>query len=376
MVQITEIDDSSPIGQSGDLSMTRPSSPVLGDCDSTNDDLNAQVLALQLSDAVRGGESVGKEWTDTSPMAFTDFVGSKLVASDGYVVPFLSNCFSWSLRTPWLMKFNPSLWLDRHRGLPSSETYITSVFSPANDYLVLVNKDLVEFTGEGSSVRVKQTVHSVTCGTLASLDNLTDAASMVCTSHLFSQLVDKLMWAHELKRNGAGLTVLCLDEADEKPTDIRLFDPANPDQTVKKKIKKAKKFHDKYESDWKRLVVDFIEKWNGSGAGLDVAQETSGPGEAEGLVVATQKPGPTKVFLQAVWDAGHQSHMDSKVSKVLTRIYDAILGLCSLRLLKFKEANAYPGNRKVNFFDILRYVIRCLIPLTCQLIFVPYAAKS
>ena len=341
-------------------------------------DLHEQVDAMRISEkppVSSEGNSEGSLVPSRSN-AFPEFMGTPLVTSDGLcTVPFVSSCLSWSLNVPWLAKENPSNWLERRISSSDARQHLNHVFSPLVDYLVYRNRNLVDFVdspGQSALVRVKDEVMNITYGSVNRVDAIGNGSgplvSTVCASHVMSLFVDKLMWAYDLKNNGKGLTVLCLDDAVDNSAPVELYRPNTLDVKKAEKLKALKNWHDKFESDWKSVVVDFISAWNAeqkrqlatmrarNPTDQAVGSSTSALSTSTSKEIALQD---TKSFLSEVYMSTEKQYHIQKVSKAISRIHDAVLALSSFRLFDFKKcgANDRNGLGGFSFHEALLYVM-------------------
>lgn len=290
-----------------------------------------------------------------------DFIGATLVSSDGlYSVPFVSSCFSWSLNVPWMRRMNPTDWLKERLAVRNSQPHLNAIFSPLLDYLVYKNRTLVESVERTPFLRVKQDVINITYGTVNRVDAIGNAsgpmANGVCAAHVMSQFTDKLMWAYDLKNDGKGLTVLCLDDAIDDSAPVHLCSEESSEADSKKldKLYNIKKWHDKFEDDWRSVVLGFIQGWNEEQkrslsairarlSNVQTQTSTAEVGRWNDKIASTND---AKTFLSNVYQTTERHYRVHKVSKAVARILDAVLALSSFRLFDIKkcEGEKHPGS--------------------------------
>ncbi len=307
------------------------------------------------------------------PSGSVDFSGQLLKSGDGrFVVPFISRYFRWSFSVAWMSQADPSKWMDDISKDYRRTRSLESVFIPLVDFLVYKNKSLVapparakskrtlsakmnlaqtpfsnQLTSSSSSLsndlqtfEVKKHVVKIafTCG-----DGLDDVGkdtgggilTTVCTTHVLTQLLDKLMWASDLKMKGKGPDFVCLDDDDvgaiEQPLPIEHLYATDVDESKKSKIDAVVTWHRKIHVNWKAVVQDFVKEWmsyqdHNKKKGIIRQQKAS----------ASAGASPDFVLKKMYEDAeGYKS--TSTVAKALSRIHDAALALGTFRLFNLSD---------------------------------------
>lgn len=335
MVELHEIDDSSSFDLQAEEKSSAPPSRELDGTDSTHNDHGTQVLPDNIPKFGQEDE-IATDATNSSALA--EFLGTQLVSRDGAdAVTFYSNWVSWSLGVPWMVRNNPSAWLDKRFAIPRHEQFMNIIFSPINDYLIYKNAELLTFTDQKSLPRLRQDVLDVACEEISTLDAICDVPATICTAHLFSQLVDKMMWAYDLRDNK--ITIICLDDSSIQ----RLEDGAR-DENRQKKIKAVKDWHNKLEHNWKSVVVNFIHGWN------DDAMKAA---HSKSSTAASRGSDDTRIFLDEMLKAVDRQCNMHKVTKAMSRIHEAVLALSTFRLFNLKDAKNLKRNKKFSFHDAL-----------------------
>ena len=179
--------------------------------------------------------------------------------------------------------------------------------------------------------------------------------TIVCLAHIITELVDKLIWAYDLKTQGINPNVNedheVLEIDEPLPVELSGNNPLLCDDKTKTKIEDLIKWHHKVHVQWRTVVKDFILHWyQCCDKGTDGQQPKTPP------VPNTD----VKVLLKKMFEATENQRTKSQVEKVLSRIHDAALALSSFRLFDLKKWNNVCGD--FNFHEAIlcvHFFIHC-----------------
>ncbi|KLO06454.1 hypothetical protein SCHPADRAFT_895409 [Schizopora paradoxa] len=269
-----------------------------------------------------------------------EYIGSTLTSTDGrIVVPHISNCSSWSFHSPWMTRANPSVWMKKHLNASDRSRAVDGIFSPLVDFLVHTTKTLmVDLSSEQGKraltttreFQVKADVMKIVFDDESRLDALGEGAGKIfptcCTAHLTTLLLDKLMWAYDLRNKGAGMTVICLDN---ETLPVVPYDKSSVDEKKKKKIDALIELHKRTTVDWKTTVLDFISAWNQSRSEI--------PGPQQHAFNTLSETNPAQ-FIKNLYEASERQYTSAKLGRVMSRFHDTVMALTSYRLFNLKQA--------------------------------------
>ncbi|KLO16398.1 hypothetical protein SCHPADRAFT_995211 [Schizopora paradoxa] len=279
-----------------------------------------------------------------------EFIRAALTSRDGWIaIPFISRCFSWSFNVAWMTQVNPSTWITKNIMDASRRKTIDSIFAPLVDYLLHRNRMLFSNTRKGltstgyykyrNRYEVKPEVMKIIFESEIQLEGMGKGSvgksfAVVCLTHIITELVDKLIWAYDLKTKGIEPTVRGHDDAEvlivDEPLPVKIYsnNPALVDDKAKKKIGQLVKWHHKIHVEWRTVVKDFILQWIQCHAETRKGQQPKTP-----IVYDAD----AKILLKKMYEATEKQRTTSQVEKVLSRIHDAALALSSFRLFDLKK---------------------------------------
>lgn len=316
-----------------------------------------------------------------------EFVGKVLMSRDGKcVVPYLSRCFNWSFSVAWMSDGDPLTWLHTNSmellRVPDARRArsIDTVFMPLVEVLVHKNKSMVKFMTTGNSgttfpeessnalitptsplelkpYQVNQEVMRIAFETANQLDDIGkgtagDILTTVCTTHVLTQLLDKITWASELYKRGKGPLVISLDEdfaAIDQPLPIGRYYSDDLESTKKSKIDAIVNWHKKVHAGWREITQKFIQDWDGYQE--QKRKDKTSPqlgGDSEAL------PDSNTILKELFADSGAYKK-SAKIAKALSRIHEAVLALGSFRLFDLNQA--LENKKDFCFHEALLYVL-------------------
>lgn len=296
-----------------------------------------------------------------------NFVGKVLKSGDGLVsVPFLSRMYNWSYNVAWMSKVDPSTWIFEtrlelaRRPNRNLTTCLNSVIIPVIDFLVHRNRCMIDLNQDSDmpshlqildsseSYLVDQGVVKIAFGNVSNLDDVgrEDSGSLyssVCTAHILTQLLDKLIWVSELRKKGNGPSIICIDDGDDEVEEPLAMDHHYSNTTNeerKGKINDVVAWYNKIHVGWKAVVESFIKNWDAS----ELLRNQRRSQQENDLQNSSNLP--TTTFLKSMYENTVAAEGKSDIAKSLARINDAVLALASFRLFDLKAALANQNKKK------------------------------
>lgn len=336
-----------------------------------------------IHDGHEGGEQTEIQ-SDTqsfeSIQAIPSFVGQMLTSQDGTrTAPFYSRFFPMAFAVSWLSQENPSDWMTGlKRELESSHdqhlgSILEEVVGPLNDILLHRNWSMLKAVpsdhGGRLSSSTEVTMHLEIDGAVLEMAEIPEHVSdlskdtsnsifaNVCTTHILSQLMDRIVWAVNLRKNGGVPNIISLFDTTEEfsaVVPVGEIYRSNVDEKVKSKLKPFVDWHREVHASWRQTVRTFIQDWENHVLPLlqEDAQKEERSGQRENQKEKGKKS-KRKEKLKDLFEEVQASERKLDIFKVLLRLHDCALALGTFQLFDLNGEMERSSRAEFNFHNAL-----------------------
>lgn len=179
----------------------------------------------------------------------------------------------------------------------------------------------------------------------------------VCTTHILSQLMDRIVWAVNLRKNGGVPNIISLFDTTEEfsaVVPVGEIYRSNVDEKVKSKLKPFVDWHREVHASWRQTVRTFIQDWENHVLPLlqEDAQKEERSGQRENQKEKGKKS-KRKEKLKDLFEEVQASERKLDIFKVLLRLHDCALALGTFQLFDLNGEMERSSRAEFNFHNAL-----------------------